>query len=61
MDELDISDVLLLLLLQILWLGRWVRFVHLLRYLPEGAGRPIQSEEGVGDGEVGAGVGGGAG
>ena len=55
-DELDITVVLLLLLLRILWLGRGERFTRLLCDLPEGVGRPIQSEEGVKGGEVGAGV-----
>ena len=59
-DELDIIDVLLLLLLRILWFRRWKRLVRLLLNLPEGAGRPIQSEEGVVEGGVGAGGGGGA-
>ena len=53
-DELDITVVFLLLLLGILWLGHGVRFTHLLCDLPEGAGTPIQSEEGGKGGEVGA-------
>ena len=60
-DEPDVTVVLLLLLLQIRWLGRGVRFTRLLCVLPEGAGGPIQSEGEAKGGEVGAGDGVGSG
>ena len=61
MDDPDATIVLLLLLLRIRWLGRGIRFTHLLCMLPEGAGGPIQPGGEVEGGDVGAGDGVGSG